>query len=48
MLDRARMKEITEGTTIDASAIDTCARLAGLGIKLHLAEFGTGYHRSAS
>lgn len=39
----ALMLEITEGTTMDASAIDTCARLADLGIKLHLDDFGTGY-----
>jgi len=35
--------EVTEGTTMDASAIDTCARLRDLGIKLHLDDFGTGY-----
>jgi len=35
--------EITESTTMDPRAIETCSRLAELGIRLHLDDFGTGY-----
>lgn len=35
--------EITEGTTMDPKAIDTCTRLSELGVQLFLDDFGTGY-----
>lgn len=35
--------EVTEGTMMDPKAVDTCCRLADLGIRLHLDDFGTGY-----
>ena len=35
--------EVTEGTTMDKRAIETCTRLRECGIKLHLDDFGTGY-----
>ncbi len=35
--------ELTEGTTIETGAVDTCNRLAALGIHFHLDDFGTGY-----
>ena len=35
--------ELTERTTMDPRAVETCARLAALGIRLHLDDFGTGY-----
>ena len=35
--------EITESATMDPRAIETCSRLASLGIRLHLDDFGTGY-----
>jgi diguanylate cyclase (GGDEF)-like protein/PAS domain S-box-containing protein len=35
--------EITEGATMEACAVDTCARLSELGIEMHLDDFGTGY-----
>jgi len=35
--------EITEGTTMDPRAVETCERLSKLGVKLHLDDFGTGY-----
>ncbi len=35
--------EITESATMDPRALDTCARLVEMGIRLHLDDFGTGY-----
>jgi diguanylate cyclase (GGDEF)-like protein/PAS domain S-box-containing protein len=35
--------ELTESATMDPRAIETCARLGELGIRLHLDDFGTGY-----
>ena len=35
--------ELTESATMDPRAIETCSRLAALGIRLHLDDFGTGY-----
>ena len=35
--------EITESTTMAPNAIETCGKLAELGIRLHLDDFGTGY-----
>ena len=35
--------EITESATMGPTAIETCARLAALGIRLQLDDFGTGY-----
>ena len=35
--------EITEGTTMDPRAMETCERLSKLGVHLHLDDFGTGY-----
>ncbi len=35
--------ELTESTTMDPKAIDTCSRLAALGVRLYLDDFGTGY-----
>ena len=40
---RSIFLELTERTTMGARAIETCARLAELGIRLHLDDFGTGY-----
>ncbi len=48
-LDAARVPaeslhiEITEGTTMDPRAMETCSRLSKLGVRLHLDDFGTGY-----
>jgi diguanylate cyclase (GGDEF)-like protein/PAS domain S-box-containing protein len=39
----ALMLEVTEGTTMDASATKTCEHLRDLGIHIHLDDFGTGY-----
>ena len=35
--------ELTESTTMDPKAIDTCGRLAAIGVLLYLDDFGTGY-----
>jgi diguanylate cyclase (GGDEF)-like protein/PAS domain S-box-containing protein len=35
--------ELTESATMDPRAIETCSRLAALGIRMHLDDFGTGY-----
>ena len=35
--------EITESATMDPRALETCARLVEMGIRLHLDDFGTGY-----
>ena len=35
--------EVTEGTTMEVSAVETCERLVALGVQLHLDDFGTGY-----
>jgi EAL domain-containing protein (putative c-di-GMP-specific phosphodiesterase class I) len=40
---RSLQIEITEGATMAPHAIETCARLAEMGIRLHLDDFGTGY-----
>ncbi|MFO0614645.1 MAG: EAL domain-containing protein [Polyangiaceae bacterium] len=35
--------EITESTTMDPRAVETCGRLSKLGVRMHLDDFGTGY-----
>jgi diguanylate cyclase (GGDEF)-like protein/PAS domain S-box-containing protein len=40
---RALRIEVTEDATMHAQSMETCARLAELGLGIHLDDFGTGY-----
>lgn len=43
-LDPGALKiEVTESSTMDRAAVETCMRLRDLGVALHLDDFGTGY-----